>query len=150
MAEQAARKLGYEPRDVNVRAVVWFAVGLVVSAIIIHLALGGLFVLFKRQHPSPDAPSRIVLQPRVVAPEPRLQPNPVPEFSRFRTSEEEELNSYGWINKERGIVRIPIERAIDLIAQRGLPTRGPGTNNSSGITPEQLQQQKAAATAPKP
>lgn len=150
MAEEAARKLGYEPRDVNVRAVVWFAVGLVVSAIVIHLALAGLWFLFAKQHPSPDPPSRIVLQPRVLAPAPRLQANPIPEMKQFRMTEQDKLNSYGWVDKQHGIARIPIERAMDLIVERGLPTRGPGTNNSSGITPEQLQQQKAAATAPKP
>src|SRR4051812_48342553 len=150
MAEPTARQLGHEARDVNVRGVVWFAAGLVVCAVVIHLVVAGLFVVFKRGHQSPDPPSRIVLEPHVLAPEPRLQANPIPEMNRFRASDEEKLNSYGWIDKERGIARIPIDRAMDLIAQRGLPTRGPGTNNSSGITPEQLQEQKAAATAPKP
>lgn len=148
MAEEIAQRLGHETRDINVRVVTWFAIGLVVSAVVIHLAIAGLFALFAKQHPSPDPPSRIVLEPRVLAPEPRLQANPVPEMERFRASEEAKLNRYGWVDKERGIARIPIARAMDLIAQRGLPTRAPGTNNSSGITPEQLQQQKAAATKP--
>ena len=138
MAEQTARELGHETRDVNVRAVVWFAIALVVSAIVIHFALGGLFLIFKRAHPSPDPPSRIVLEPRVIAPEPRLQARPVPEMAQFRASEDAKLTGYGWIDKQHGIARIPIERAMELIAERGLPTRGPGTNNSSGITPEQL------------
>ncbi len=58
------------------------------------------------------------------------------------------LNSYGWVDRKHGVIRIPIERAMDLVAQRGLPTRGPGIQNSSGQTPEQLQQEKAAATKP--
>jgi hypothetical protein len=150
MAEPGTREAGHETRDVNVRAVIWFASALVVTAIVIHVALGGLFSVFKRAHPSSDPPSRLVLEPRVVAPAPRLQRDPVREMEQFRASEEAKLNSYALDAKQPGIARIPIERAIELIAQRGLPTRGPGTNNSSGITPEQLQQQKAAATAPKP
>lgn len=63
-----------------------------------------------------------------------------------RASEDAKLNSHGWIDTERGIVRIPIERAMDLVAQRGLPARGPGTQNSSGKTPEQMRQEKAAVT----
>jgi hypothetical protein len=147
MAKQRARALGHERRDVNVRAVLWFAIGLVVTAVIIHLALGGLFALFARQHPSPDPPSRIVLEPRVLAPEPRLQANPVPELNQFRATEEQKLNNYRWVDKQRGTARIPIERAMDLIAERGLPTRGPGTENSSGKTPEQMRQEKAATSS---
>lgn len=148
MAEQTARQLGHETRDVNVRGVLWFAIGLVVSAVVIHFAIGGLWVVFAKQHPSPDPPSRIVFDPHVLAPAPRLQANPIPEMNQFRASEDEKLNSYGWVDKQRSIARIPIERAMDLIAQRGLPTRGPGTQNSSGKTPEQMRQDKAVAPKP--
>jgi hypothetical protein len=128
--------------------VIWFAIGLTIAGIIVYLALAGLFGLFKKQHPSPDPPSRIVLEPHVLAPEPRLQPNPIPDLDRFRESEQRKLNSYGWTDKQRGIVHIPIERAMDLIAQRGLPTRGPGVQNNSGKTPEQMRQEKANAPSP--
>ena len=148
MADQTSRQLGHETRDISVRVVAWFAAGLIVAAIIIHFAVGAVFALFNKQHPSPEAPSRIALHPRVIAPPPRLQIDPPADLAQFRMSEEDKLNSYGWVNKERGIVRIPIERAIDLIVQRGLPTRGPGSQNSSGKTPEQMQQEKAAATKP--
>ena len=37
--------------------------------------------------------------------------------------EEQTLNSYGWVDQQAGVVRIPIDRAMDLLAQRGLPTR---------------------------
>ncbi|HZE14015.1 MAG TPA: hypothetical protein VE086_09670 [Chthoniobacterales bacterium] len=148
MAERVARQPGHETRDANVRAVTWFAVGLVISAIAIHLAVGALWPLFAKQHPSPDPPSRIVLEPHVLAPEPRLQANPIPEMNQLRASEDKKLNSYGWIDKQHGIARIPIDRAMDLVAQRGLPTRGPGTQNSSGKTPEQMRQAKAAVPNP--
>lgn len=145
MAE--AIKRGHEIRDVSVRLVTWFAIGLVLASAFIYLGLAALFALFKRQHPSPDAPSRIALHPQIVAPEPRLQTSPAADLERFRATEETLLHGYGWIDRPAGIIHIPIERAMDLIAQRGLPIRGPGTKNSSGITPEQMQQQKAAATA---
>lgn len=95
-------------------------------------------------------PSRIALQPRNLAPQPQLQTESTTDLDKYRAAEEAKLNSYAWIDKQAGIIRIPIERAMDLIAQRGLPTRGVGTQDSSGITPQQMQQQKAAATAPKP
>jgi hypothetical protein len=145
MAEQTAM---HEQRDVSVRVVTWFAVGLVVSAIIIHLALAGLYKLFEHQHPSPDAPSRIALHPQNRAPAPQLQTAPQTDLRNYEHEENAKLNSYGWIDKQAGIIHIPIERAMDLIAQRGLPTRGAGSHDSSGITPEQMQQQKAATTQP--
>ena len=56
-------------------------------------------------------------------PKPDLQMNPHADLVAFRAREDAELNGYGWINRTSGVVRIPIERAMDLIAQRGLPTR---------------------------
>jgi hypothetical protein len=143
MVDQTARRVGHETRDINVRVVMWFAIGLIVAAVIIHFALGAIFAFFSKTHPSPEAPSRIMVQPRIVAPEPRLQTNPSVDLAQFREAEENKLNSYGWVDKQRGIVRIPIERAMDLIVQRGLPTRGPGSHDSSGKTPEQMRQEKA-------
>ena len=51
-------------------------------------------------------------------PYPREQPDPLADLTSLRAREEAELNSYGWINKTTGVVRIPIERAIDIIAAR--------------------------------
>lgn len=135
----------HETRDVRVRAVAWFAAGLVVSGIAIHLGTAGLFQIFKHGHPSPEAPSRIALQPHVVAPPPQLQADPAADLAAFDATEEEKLRSYGWVDRSAGVIRIPIERAMDLIAQRGLPTRGSGSQDASGVTSVQMQERKAAA-----
>ena len=148
MAKPARRKIGHETSDVNVLGVIWFAMGLVVLAVVMHISLAGLFVWFKHQHPSAEAASRVVTEPRIHAPAPRLQANPVPELNQLRASEEEKLNTYGWIDRQHGVARIPIERAMDLIAERGLPTRGTGGQNSSGKTAEQMRQEKAAGPKP--
>jgi hypothetical protein len=136
---------GYESRDVSVLGVGLFSLGLAVSIFLIGWVSIGLFRLFSSAHPSLGSPSRIELRPQMVAPPPRLQSNPTVELAKFRAAENATLNSYGWINKNAGTFRIPIERAMDLIVQRGLPTRGPGTQNSSGKTPEQIIQEKAGA-----
>jgi hypothetical protein len=75
-----------------------------------------------------------------------LQVNSTIDLKRYEAAEHAKLNSYGWIDKSAGIIHIPIERAMDLVSQRGLPTRGPGTQDASGITPVQMQERKAAAT----
>jgi hypothetical protein len=57
-------------------------------------------------------------------PAPRLQTVPEVDLAAFREREDDELNNYSWIDKNAGVVRIPIERAMDLIVQRGLPVQG--------------------------
>lgn len=148
MAKTIPEPHKHETQDVSVRVVAWFAVGLIISAIIIHFGLGWLFAAYKREYPSPDSPSRIAFGARMIAPAPQLQTNPSGDLEAFKKTEEATINSYGWVDKNGGVIRIPIERAMELIAQRGLPTRGPGTQNSSGITPVDMQWQKAGATKP--
>jgi hypothetical protein len=52
---------------------------------------------------------------------PSLQPLPARDLAQFRAEEDLALGSYGWVDKEKGIVRIPIERAMRLLEERGLP-----------------------------
>lgn len=148
MPDRAAKSPGHETRDISVRVVAGFALGLALATAVIGLAVVGLYKLFETRTPSPDSPSRIALHPHMLAPAPQLQANPPEDLARFQADEERKLHAYEWIDRSRGIVRIPIERAMDLIAQRGLPTRGPGTQNASGVTAIDLQKQKATATKP--
>lgn len=147
MAEQAHGNAGHERRDINVRVVAWCALGLVIATVIIHISTAGLFILFKHEHPSPFAPSRIT-DPHPIAPEPRLQTNDRADLDNLRAAEEQKLNSYGWVDKNAGVIRIPIGRAMDLTAQRGLPVRTSPNEQKSGKTPIQMRQEKAAATQP--
>jgi hypothetical protein len=138
-----AGKPGHETRDLDPALVTWFALGLVIAVAAFFLLTAALFRLFRRAQPSPSPPSRIEFHPRMLAPSPRLQANNTTDLANYQIAENEKLNSYDWIDRDKGIIRIPIERAMDLIAQRGLPTRGPGTQNSSGKTPEQMVQERA-------
>jgi len=56
-----------------------------------------------------------------VPPEPRLQPAPLEDLLQLRNEEDAALQQYGWVDRQAGSVRIPIDRAIELLAQRGLP-----------------------------
>jgi len=148
MPRQVQPAIGHETRDLNVRAVSLFAAGLVLCGTIIYIGAAGLFAFFKQQHPSAESVSRITV-PHPIAPEPRLQANPTDDLDRFRATEEAKLNGYGWVDKDRAVIRIPIERAMDLIAQRGLPVRsGPDDRRTSGKTVLQMRQEKAAAAKP--
>ena len=70
-----------------------------------------------------DTDTRIVSPDEIKKfPQPRLERNERVEINDFRLREEQTLNSYGWVDEKAGVVRIPIERAMQLVAQRGLPT----------------------------
>ncbi len=148
MSEPNGSGPGHETRDINVRVVGLALIGLVLATVLIYFAVAGLFKTFATSHPSPDPASRIALHPKMRAPAPRLQIDDAADLAKFRAAEEAQLHSYGWVDQSAGLARIPIERAMDLIAERGLPTRGPGTQDASGVTSIQMQARKAAATKP--
>jgi hypothetical protein len=66
-----------------------------------------------------------------VPPEPRIQADPGLDLWRLRAHEDKVLGSYGWSDRQAGAVRIPIDRAMELLAQRGLPVRS-GTGAEAG------------------
>ena len=55
--------------------------------------------------------------------EPRLQTSPRQDLIDFHTQEDVVLNNYGWVDKNAGTVRIPIDEAMRITVRRGLPTR---------------------------
>jgi hypothetical protein len=115
----------HEPSDVNIRAIFGFAVGLLVTGIIIHVLVWVLFQYFNAREGRVVAPEfpLAVTQGIRVPPEPRLQTNPRQDLSDLRAREDQTLRSYGWVDKNAGIVRIPIDQAIKLTLERGLPAR---------------------------
>lgn len=117
----AARKDG----EVNFLAVLGFGAGLVATAVAVHLTVWLLFHYFDRREAArvaPAYPLAIGLSDR-QPPEPRLQINPREDLRVLRAHEDEVLNTYGWVDRPAGVVRIPIEEAIRITAQRGLPSR---------------------------
>jgi hypothetical protein len=64
--------------------------------------------------------------PRKEPPEPRLQKAPVLDLREFRAGEDAVLHTYGWVDPEKGVVRIPVERAMEIVAKEGLPSRKEG------------------------
>ena len=74
-------------------------------------------------------------------PEPHLETDEPREISNFRMHEEQALHSYGWVDQSAGVVRIPIDRAMELLAQRGLPTRP----QAGTVPPSEINVVKQAA-----
>jgi hypothetical protein len=122
---RAGPEIGHEERDVNIRAVLGFGAGLLVAAGLIQLMVWLLFAYFSGREALRVAPEYplAVDQGTRVPPEPRLQTNPRQDLRLLRAHEEGILNSYGWVDRTAGVVRIPIDQAIKLTSQRGLPVR---------------------------
>ena len=118
----AETRAAYERRDVSVRGIMWFAVAMVIAAFVMHIGLWLFERGLNRAYPHGPAASRIG-RPRIEPPLPRLQSSPTADLKELRAAEDAVLNSYGWVNHESGVIRIPIERAMDLTIERGLPVR---------------------------
>jgi len=115
---------GHEERDVAYRPVLTGLVGLVAllvgSAILMKVFFGHLV---GQQEGPPENPLAQRFG-RQVPPEPRLQSNPLDDLARLHAEEDAVLHSYGWVDRPAGVVRIPVERAMELLAQSGLPRGG--------------------------
>jgi len=119
--EQIENGPGHETADVNVWAIGRFAFVLVA---VIGISLGLLVGLLKYFQTSESAnPTAVSVDPTKLFPEPRLERTPGPDLRSVRMGEQQMLNTYGWIDPQKNLVRVPIDVAIDLLAQKGLPTR---------------------------
>jgi hypothetical protein len=79
---------------------------------------------------------------------PRLQLTPAEDLGKFRANEESELNTYGWVNRTSGVVRIPVARALELTLERGLPMRSETNGAATGPSSYELQQQRPLSQQP--
>lgn len=114
----------HEETDVDIRAIFGFAAALTVVAIVIFVAVWGLFRYFDYQAAREYGPaSPLATGEARLPPEPRLQTNPREDAAEFHAQEDAILNGYTWINREAGRVRIPIAEAMRATVQKGLPVR---------------------------
>jgi hypothetical protein len=124
-----AAPAGHELSDLNPKGIALFAVAL---AVIIALAFGTVYVMsqlfLQTTVRSQTTPSPLSYT-REPAPEPSLEVNPGGDLKTMRADEDKILKSYAWIDQEKNIVRIPIDRAIDILAERGLPVRAQSGEN---------------------
>jgi hypothetical protein len=120
MDENKRPDIGHETTDVNVWAVGKFAIGLVVVCVVSIALLFGLLKFFQSREETSVANT---VEPTKMFPQPQLQKTPIPDLKAIRAEEDKLLNGYAWVDQPKGVVRIPVDRAIEVLAQRGLPTR---------------------------
>jgi hypothetical protein len=114
---------GHELADANVGALAKFGIGLgIISAVVLALMVWFQNYLDVGQKKSAAPPSPLAGE-RQLPPGPHLQVVPEKDLAQVRAVEDSLLSSYGWIVRDAGVVRIPIDRAIELVVKRGLPYR---------------------------
>jgi len=147
---------GFERQDLGSKPIYGFLISLVVIGVLVYYAVWGIFYTLEKyneKHQAATSPmvqqtatSTRMVEPGAIEktfPEPRLETNERGEINDFRLSEEQTLNSYGWVDQNAGVARIPITKAMQLIAERGLPTK-PATGTVP-LSPVNLAKAAAAA-----
>ena len=150
---------GYEKEDLSPRSIFYFMAGLVVFALLIHLAIVGVYVSldrYDRAH-QPAVSPLVKTNPNTRSvtrtdtqefPLPRLEESEIRQLNDVIRSQDEKLATYGWVDEKAGKVRIPIDRAMEIVAQRGLPVMPQGATQSGTKIKNESAMPKANAAAP--
>lgn len=151
----------FEHEDWSPKVVYGFLAALAIVGVLVYFVIRGFYAYMdayelKRQpaqnplatasEPSDQrGASRRAIDGEIKAkfPQPRLETDERTQINDFRLGEEDKLNSYGWVDQNAGIIRLPIDRAMDLIAQRGLPT----TPKTGTVPPSPVNTARKAAAA---
>jgi hypothetical protein len=132
-------RAGFESEDLSSKSIIGFLVGLAGMCVLVFLLLRGLYGFLDahvRAHqpplgplaPATSADTRDLNKAEAKAeikqafPDPRLEEDERGELKNMLLDQQQKLNSYAWVDEKAGVARIPIERAMQLVAQRGLPT----------------------------
>jgi hypothetical protein len=133
----------YERRDANVNTLLklgfWLAVVVMVSLFLMRW----LFVEYEKEQPLGPTVSPLVQSENVAAPSPQLQAKPRQDLQEYCSDEEKKLDTYAWVDRGAGVVRLPIDRSMDLLLQRGLPTR-PADQTSAAAASSELPPETTA------
>jgi hypothetical protein len=114
---------GHETRDAGVLPIVLTGAGLAVTVAIVGLIVYGIFQ-YLGAHPVTSTRSNpMSAEDSQIPPAPRIEEHSAIEIQQLHAQEDQILSTYGWADKKAGVVRIPIDRAMELQLERGFPTR---------------------------
>jgi hypothetical protein len=107
----------HERTDVNARGVLLAAGALAAAGIVVQLVVGVQFAALRGARARATPPAPVAAAPPEGPPEPRLQTTPAEDLAQLRAREDTILDGYGWEDRAGGVVRIPIARAMELVAK---------------------------------
>lgn len=151
----------YEREDLGSRGVFAFMIGLAIVGLVIYFIIVGMYTFldnYERSQMATASPlvtskramSRVVTQDDMDKAfkdngTPMLEINERGQFRDFLVNQENQLNSYGWVDEKAGVAHIPIERAMELMVQRGLPVYTPGSADAKTAAESRAPVKKPAA-----
>ncbi len=150
------QEMDFEREDLTPKPILIFLGALAVGCVLVYFILRGMYSYldsYENHHQPVQSPlvQQTTVDTRSVSPgdvtkfpQPRLEGDERREINDFREHEEQTLNSYGWVDQQAGVVRIPIDRAMQLMAQRGLPVRA----QSETVPSSDVKTGKEAAQRP--
>ena len=143
-------EVAHEHTDINIRAIVWSGVAMVVVCVGTAVLMYGAFSLFASLAAQNDpAVSPLAAPPTVMpvtttespffgsAPNPKLLTNEPAALLKLRSGEAERLRGYGWVDQAAGVTHVPVDEAKKLLLERGLPVRANATDPATFFTPVQ-------------
>jgi hypothetical protein len=146
----------FEREDLGTRGIFAFMIGLAVSGAVIYFIIVGMYSFLDEYERSrmttasplvtaPPSMSRVMTQDDVDKlfkenGAPMLETNERGQFRDFLMSQENQLNSYGWVDEKAGVAHIPITRAMDLMVERkSLPVCSQGCTDTAASAKAPVQ-----------
>jgi hypothetical protein len=115
---------GWEKRDVHIKGLFQFAFWMAVVLAVTMVGMHFTFEAFKKATPMGATMSPMVTpEMRMIPAPPLLQVHPHQELIDYCAEQQKGVNTYAWVDQQSGVVRIPVDRAMDLILAKGLPAR---------------------------
>lgn len=150
---------GYEHEDIGVSGVLYFLLGLALAGLFVYFVVNGIYSFLEKKSEANQTPvsplvTNAPTDTRKLSsdyrdylkqnfPSPQLEIDERTQLDKVRTDEAETLATYDWVDQKAGTVRIPIDRAMDLIAQRGLPVHSQSGGETAGLpAPEKKKAKK--------
>lgn len=113
--------------ELQLRGIVGFLVGLTLIVVVVLALFWGVSRFVRDDLASRDPEPSPLPEAQVLAtpPEPRLQDDPELDWVELREEQDRLLHSYEWVDRDAGRLRVPIDAALEHVADHGLPTWNP-------------------------
>lgn len=125
----------FEPSQADLRVVYAFLISLALGIALVSVVLWGMYRYLVAKEGQGYVPAPVVFSRPPDVPEPKLEPDPVVDYNHLHLFETQWLSTYGWVDQKSGVARIPIDHAMDLLVERGLPTTSPASNPNPATGP---------------
>jgi hypothetical protein len=107
--------------ELDVRAIAGFTVGVIIITVFAAAIMWWMSIYYKHEEEAKDRAPSPLPEARVdaIPPGPRLQPSPPRDMDELRMRDRQALTTYGWVDQAHGLAHIPVDRAIDILAEKG-------------------------------